>query len=289
MKAADVRRSFLEFWKRQRPRGRGLELARARPTIRRCCSRTPAWCSSRTCSPGRRGAAVQARDHVAEVRARRRQAQRPRRTWATRRGTTRSSRCSATSRFGDYFKEEAIARAWEFAHAGLWDRHVAHVRHRVRRRSRSPGAGPDDEAARDLEAGDRRSPTSASIGLGAKDNFWMMGETGPMRAVHGDPLLRSTTRRPAWPTADPASWKGWLEIWNLVFMQFERREAGGPLFPLPAPSIDTGAGLERVSERGPGRGVELRHRSVHGHPHARRPSSRARSMARRRSPTSRCA
>jgi alanyl-tRNA synthetase len=50
-----------------------------------------------------------------------------------------------------------------------------------------------------------------------------------------------------WPTTDPASWVGWLEIWNLVFMQFERRTPGGELFALPAPSIDTGAGLERVT------------------------------------------
>jgi alanyl-tRNA synthetase len=52
---------------------------------------------------------------------------------------------------------------------------------------------------------------------------------------------------PAWPTREPASWDGWVEIWNLVFMQFEAKTADGPLTPLPAPSIDTGAGLERMS------------------------------------------
>ena len=46
---------------------------------------------------------------------------------------------------------------------------------------------------------------------------------------------------------DPATWANWLEIWNLVFMQYERRTVGGELFALPAPSIDTGAGLERVT------------------------------------------
>src|SRR5436190_1549316 len=84
------------------------------------------------------------------------------------------------------------------------------------------------------------------IGLGMKDNFWMMGETGPMGPCSEIHFFMDG--KPAgWPTTDPASWPGWLEIWNLVFMQFERRTAGGELFPLPAPSIDTGAGLERVT------------------------------------------
>jgi alanyl-tRNA synthetase len=147
--------------------------------------------------------------------------------------------------FGDYFKEDAIARAWELL-TGVYGLDTSRMCVTVFGGDpKLPGVGPDDEARaiwkRVTGFSDERV-----IGLGAKDNFWMMGETGPMGpcseihfAMDGVPA--------AWPTSDPASWRGWLEIWNLVFMQFERREAGGPLLPLPAPSIDTGAGLERVT------------------------------------------
>src|SRR5207302_5688756 len=93
--------------------------------------------------------------------------------------------------------------------------------------------------------------------LGEKDNFWAMGPTGPcgpcseihlfrvpgehsLAAIdeHADQFFRQNA------IADSDSW---MEIWNLVFMQFERKEADGPLLPLPKPSIDTGAGLERVA------------------------------------------
>ncbi|HSK02367.1 MAG TPA: alanine--tRNA ligase [Kofleriaceae bacterium] len=147
--------------------------------------------------------------------------------------------------FGDYFKEDAIAGAWELL-TKVYGIDTSRMCVTVFGGDpKLPGVGPDDEARaiwkRVTGFGDDRV-----IGLGAKDNFWMMGETGPMgpcSEIHycmdGAPA--------AWPTTDPASWKGWLEIWNLVFMQFERREAGGALHPLPAPSIDTGAGLERVT------------------------------------------
>ena len=147
--------------------------------------------------------------------------------------------------FGDYFKEDAIAWAWELltkvyridpsrmcvtVYGG--DKELA-------------GVAPDDEARaiwkRVTGFGDDRV-----IGLGKKDNFWQMGETGPMgpcTEVH----FCMDGKPSAWPTQDPASWTGWVELWNLVFMQFERRTAGGELFPLPAPSVDTGAGLERVT------------------------------------------
>src|SRR5690606_17499067 len=91
-------------------------------------------------------------------------------------------------------------------------------------------------------------PDERIVGLGASENFWMMGETGPMgpcSEIHyylpGKPKELPTS------SSGPAAWDGWLEIWNLVFMRYARTVAGGPLGPLPAPSTDTGAGLERVT------------------------------------------
>jgi alanyl-tRNA synthetase len=147
--------------------------------------------------------------------------------------------------FGDYFKEDAIAWAWELLTKGYG---IDASRMCVTVYGGDPellGVGADDEARtiwkRVTGFGDDRV-----IGLGKKDNFWMMGDVGPMgpcSEIHyfmeGKPA--------AWPTPDPATWKNWLEIWNLVFMQFERRTPDGELFKLPAPSIDTGAGLERVT------------------------------------------
>ncbi|HEY6177030.1 MAG TPA: alanine--tRNA ligase [Kofleriaceae bacterium] len=146
--------------------------------------------------------------------------------------------------FGDYFKADAIAWAWELL-TGVYKIDPSRMCVTVFGGDRDDGLGPDDEARAIWKQvtgfGDDRV-----IGLGKKDNFWAMGDTGPMgpcSEIHyfmdGPP--------PRWPTTDPASWVGWLEIWNLVFMQFERRTPGGELFPLPAPSIDTGAGLERVT------------------------------------------
>jgi alanyl-tRNA synthetase len=147
--------------------------------------------------------------------------------------------------FGDYFKEDAIAWAWQLLTDtyGIDQRRLCVTVYGGD--PELPGIGADDEARamwkRVTGFGDDRI-----IGLGKKDNFWQMGDTGPMgpcSEIHyfmdGAPA--------AWPTTDPRSWPGWLEIWNLVFMQYERRTAGGELFALPAPSIDTGAGLERVT------------------------------------------
>jgi alanyl-tRNA synthetase len=147
--------------------------------------------------------------------------------------------------FGDYFKEEAIAGAWELL-TKVYGIDTSRMCVTVFGSDpKLPGVGADDEARaiwkRVTGFGDDRI-----IGLGAKDNFWMMGETGPMGPCSEIHFFTGGTP-PAWPTTDPASWVGWLEIWNLVFMQFERRTAGGELFKLPAPSIDTGAGLERVT------------------------------------------
>jgi alanyl-tRNA synthetase len=146
--------------------------------------------------------------------------------------------------FGDYFKEDAIAFAWELLTKvyGIDQNKLV-----VTVFGGDPslaGVGADDEARaiwkRVTGFGDDRV-----IGLGAKDNFWQMGDTGPMGPCTEIHFNYDAAGK--WPTQDPASWKGWLEIWNLVFMQFERRTAGGELFKLPAPSVDTGAGLERVT------------------------------------------
>src|SRR5436190_6693974 len=148
--------------------------------------------------------------------------------------------------FGDYFKEDAIAWAWDLL-TRVYGIDASRLCVTIYGSDPAlPGVSADEEARaiwkRVTGFGDDRV-----IGLGAKDNFWMMGETGPMGPCSEIHFLDPRHGKPAWPTTDPASWKGWLEIWNLVFMQFERRTAGGQLFPLPAPSIDTGAGLERVT------------------------------------------
>jgi alanyl-tRNA synthetase len=146
--------------------------------------------------------------------------------------------------FGDYFKEDAIAWAWELL-TSVYGIDTSRLCITVFGGDPSLPVGGDDEARaiwkRVTGFADERI-----IGLGAKDNFWMMGDTGPMGPCSEIHFLAGSGSI-TWPTTDPASWKGWLEIWNLVFMQFERRTAGGELFKLPAPSIDTGAGLERVT------------------------------------------
>jgi alanyl-tRNA synthetase len=146
--------------------------------------------------------------------------------------------------FGDYFKADAIAFAWELLTKTFGidaNRLVVTV---YGGDDKLPGISADDEA-RAIWKKVTGFSDDRVIGLGMKDNFWQMGETGPMGPCTEIHFNFDANGR--WPTSDANSWKGWLEIWNLVFMQFERREVGGPLHPLPAPSVDTGAGLERVT------------------------------------------
>ncbi|MBC7974364.1 MAG: alanine--tRNA ligase [Myxococcales bacterium] len=147
--------------------------------------------------------------------------------------------------FGDYFKEDAIAWAWELLTQVY---QIDQARLCVTVFGGEDGLGPDDEA-RAIWKRVTGFADDRIIGLGKKDNFWQMGDTGPMGPCSEIHYYMGPSDGPpaAWPTTDPATWTGWLEIWNLVFMQFERRTAGGELFSLPAPSIDTGAGLERVT------------------------------------------
>ena len=150
------------------------------------------------------------------------------RTSASPRGTTRSSRCSATSRFGDYFKEDAIAFAWELLTKVYGVPTDAPGRHRLRRRGGRPGRR---RGARHLDARSPASATTASSASGMSDNFWQMGDTGPCgpcTEIHffhgdGDGRRRRASARSRRPTAS-----GWMEIWNLVFMQFERADEGRP-------------------------------------------------------------
>ncbi len=146
--------------------------------------------------------------------------------------------------FGDYFKEEAIAFAWEFL-----TKEVSLPRERlvITVFKGEEGVPADDEAAeiwkRVTGFGDDRI-----LRLGMADNFWSMGDTGPcgpcseIHYFHGnDPDVAKFGDEPR------IDGLGWTEIWNLVFMQFDRAEKGGALVPLPAPSIDTGMGLERIA------------------------------------------
>ncbi len=144
--------------------------------------------------------------------------------------------------FGDYFKAEAIAFAWEFLTRDLG---------LDRGRLWATVYTADDDAFALWKAvagfGDDRI-----LRLGEKDNFWAMGDTGPCgpcSEIHfhqGDHLPcpeEAAGRRCLGPACECDRW---LEVWNLVFMQFNR-DASGALTPLPRPSIDTGMGLERIA------------------------------------------
>jgi alanyl-tRNA synthetase len=146
--------------------------------------------------------------------------------------------------FGDYFKEQAIAYAWELLTKEFG---VAKDRLVVTVFKGEQGLPPDDEAA-SLWAKIAGLPSERILRLGAADNFWQMGDTGPCgpcSEIHyyfgdGKPDLELFGAEPG------PDGRGWVELWNNVFMQFERQK-DGTLNKLPAPSIDTGMGLERIS------------------------------------------
>ena len=138
--------------------------------------------------------------------------------------------------FGDYFKREAIQFAWEFLTEELGlpaDRLWVTVYQ-------------DDDEAADIWLNEMKVDSERFSRLGEKDNFWAMGDTGPCGPCseifydHGPDVAGGP---PGSPDEDGDRY---IEIWNLVFMQFERK-ADGSMTPLPKPSVDTGAGLERVA------------------------------------------
>ncbi len=145
--------------------------------------------------------------------------------------------------FGDYFKREAIDFAWEFvtgaAYLGLEPERLSVTVHH------------SDREARALWREIAGLPDDRIYGLGDKDNFWQMGDTGPCgpcTEIYVD--LEWRGGQAASVSQDEferlAEAGRFLEIWNLVFMQYDR-SADGTLTPLPKPSVDTGAGLERIA------------------------------------------
>src|SRR2546425_4158480 len=145
--------------------------------------------------------------------------------------------------FGDYFKRDAIRYAWELL-------------------TRTYGLPPDrlwvtvyidDDDAYDVWAKDIRVPTERIVRIGdnqgapyASDNFWQMADTGPCGPCseifydHGPEVAGGP------PGSPDAEGDRYIEIWNLVFMQFNR-DANGVMTPLPKPCVDTGLGLERLA------------------------------------------
>ncbi len=145
--------------------------------------------------------------------------------------------------FGDYFKTDAIKYAWEFLTAPEWlnlpkDKLYVTVYHTDDEAFAIWNKEIGIDAKRIIRIGDKPS--------GGSDNFWQMGETGPCGPCteifydHGEGIWGGL---PGTPEEDGDRY---IEIWNNVFMQFNRDE-GGNLHPLPKPSVDTGMGIERIS------------------------------------------
>ncbi|MFP5235141.1 MAG: alanine--tRNA ligase [Acidobacteriota bacterium] len=157
--------------------------------------------------------------------------------------------------FGDYFKKDAIAFAWELVTSPEW-MGIAKDRLYVTIFEGDPANGVprDDEAERFwMEVG---VPKERIFEFGLKDNFWQMGETGPCgpcSEIFYDMGLEASEHGKDLPFGQDDA--RYVEIWNLVFMQFDRsavvdalgKTTGYKLTPLPKPSIDTGMGLERVA------------------------------------------
>ena len=138
--------------------------------------------------------------------------------------------------FGDYFKKEAIRFAWDFLTKTL----------KLPAERLWVTVYTEDDEAADIWLNEMGVPADRLSRIGAKDNFWSMGDTGPCGPCseiffdHGDEVWGGP---PGTPEEDGDRY---IEIWNLVFMQYNR-QSDGTLQPLPKPSVDTGMGLERIA------------------------------------------
>ncbi len=147
--------------------------------------------------------------------------------------------------FGDYFKKDAIAYAWELITSPEWfgiDKEKLYVTV-----FNGEGGLERDAEAYDLWAA-QGIPENRIYEMGAKDNFWQMGDTGPCgpcSEIHYDMGIAASDQGHT-DCQFGCDCGRYVEIWNLVFMQFDR-DSNGKLNPLPKPSIDTGMGLERVA------------------------------------------
>jgi alanyl-tRNA synthetase len=146
--------------------------------------------------------------------------------------------------FGDYFKRDAIKYAWE----------LLTVVYKLPAEKLWVTVYADDDEAYNIWADEVGVPKERIVRIGdnkggkyASDNFWMMGDTGPCGPCselfydHGPHIAGGP---PGSPEQDGDRY---IEIWNLVFMQYNREVKDGPMIPLPKPSVDTGMGLERLS------------------------------------------
>jgi len=158
--------------------------------------------------------------------------------------------------FGDYFKRDAIRFGWEFVTDTL----------KIPKEHLRVTVFHEDDEARALWRDVAGLPDSRIYGLGAKDNFWQMADTGPCgpcseiyvdlahlakdwafpKDAHGEWTRTDLTDYSLDAFVEGAEAGRFLEIWNLVFMQYDR-QADGTMLPLPKPSVDTGAGLERIA------------------------------------------
>ena len=142
--------------------------------------------------------------------------------------------------FGDYFKKEAIPWAWELVTKD----------YAIPAEKLYVTVFREDDEAEEIWAKDVGVPRARIFRMDEHDNFWAMGDTGPCgpcSEIHYDlGPAASTLGHPDCPFPCPQDCGRYVELWNLVFMQFNRDEQGN-MTPLPRPSIDTGAGLERLA------------------------------------------